>query len=330
MDPTLDTLAVDPSLAQLEPVWPAKGPGSKEEPLSFCIRSAAMASQLRAAWGVYIPPGSGSMTDMATSMSLVFSGIWHTKFEDAADQSIRHLVATNVTLFLLTTGIELERLLAVPMGGYTIPGLVWGDVLFILWGDQKYRKGLHGPKLTLTARVPGRNNSAPTTLNFATISPTAVDRDTARLMFLLALKVEALPSSAMAFCDKDETAALLASSAARVDNQGRHYVVFKAKESMAKEQVFTYYTSPAKEETAQPPLASMEKVAYTIGRYELDLREAMLRKWPFTYDYQELRGIWHMGWTKDMVGFECFPKDDPNAQQMMDHTCILFRKGGGK
>lgn len=275
------------------------------------------------------------MAEMAFTMSLIFSELWHSKWDDVtdSDQSIRHLVAINVTFFLLSTGIELERLIATPFPGYTIPGLVWGDVLFILWGDQKYRKGTHGPKLTLTARVPGSHISDPTILNFASVQPSAIDRDAARLMFLLALKVEALPESAMAFCDQDETAALLASDAAQVDSEGRRYVVFKAKESMAKEQVFAYPASPSTEaeaNTSDPPPASPEKVAYTIGQYEIDVKNAMSGKWPITYSYHELRCIWYMGWTKDQVGFECFPKDDPNAQQMMDHTCALFRKGREK
>ncbi|PWN17836.1 hypothetical protein BCV69DRAFT_301850 [Microstroma glucosiphilum] len=320
---------VTPKFDHFEPKLPPAGPESKEDDLSFAIRGASMCSQLRAAWGVYLPQGSGSIAEIAVSMSLVFSGIWHSEFE-AADQSVRQLVATNVTLFLLTTGIEVERLLANMPTDYLRRGLVWGDLLFVLWGDKAYRIGKYGPKLTLTARVPSNDGAAPKLLTFASLHHTSLDRDTARLMFLLALKVNALPESAMDFVHRYKTASLLASDAAQVDAHGRRYVVFKAQASMAKEPVFAFHTASDTASAAgssEKPLIVPTKQAYTLAQYELDLRTAMLRKWPFAYSSQELRQIWDMGATKFQPGFESFPLNDSDVQEMMDHTNLLLRKG---
>lgn len=88
-------------------------------------------------------------------MKMLFAGIFEATF-NVTNQFLRQLIAMNVTMIHLTTGVELSCLLADKSSDYTRPGLRWGDVLFLFWDIQPFPSGRRSLRLTLSIRVYGQ------------------------------------------------------------------------------------------------------------------------------------------------------------------------------
>lgn len=299
---------------------PAKLPGALGT-VSLGNGTADTSSQQSTASGSAMKLGPGMFPEANTCVTMLYIGIHQCTF-NVTNQTVRKFAAVNATQMCLATGVDVKRLLADKASNYTRPGLRWGEVLFLFWGEQRFPSGRRSHvSVTLSVRVPGSDGTPSRLLNFASIDPEWTDRDIAKNLLLQALQADIMPKMCAAVMHPLLGSALLASNAAQIDAHGRRYVVLRPKASIAHEPVFAYETPPGNASKSDPSPVPTKK-AYTFKQYEADITSAMRRQWPVEVTYSDLMFVWGCRVVKD--GFECFPKGDLVARQMMDLTASLL------